>query len=188
MKIWFLALATVMVPALSQALVTDKLNCSLQIKHVETGSVFKQSGEGYFARLPMSMSPAPDRRMTGASVKQALSTMIDGYKLDLEVGRKYRHAMKVDASGGVVQAVQTNCTTMNLSLTGSHTSAAAASICVETPADADPFDAKWGWDPVDVINGIPGFSQRDWNAGIQIVTEDATFVVDTSCWYGGTYL
>lgn len=196
MKTWFLALATLLIPALSHAVIADKITCSLTVTNKNTGTKVEQSANFFVGRLPMSASPAPDVRMTMGIANQALNAMVDDFKVSVNVGLSYRHAMKIDSSNNVVAAAQQSCVDTQSTICPKATGpdpvgcAAATVMCVGNSQD-DPFNGSPFWKPVSVVDNVPYFVQYPLTDTLTTIldgpTVPTTFEVATSCVYWGTY-
>lgn len=189
MKKTMVILALTMVAAHAQALVADRLKCTMQVTEVGSSSSAKMEREFVVVRLPLSGSPDPDVLFTGGSGKESvrLRTHRGDYTGNLNI--HYQHALKVDEQGRAVEARQMTCLFVSGNFCESN-----ADLCVSTEVicghRGNPFDPIYGWTQTALFDGVPAFNERSLFPLAKEIRDRAGRMVgrvEASCQFLGTF-
>ncbi len=154
----------------SHALVSDRFNCKLKVTDFESKVSSEQSQDFFVTRLPLSRSSAPNVRFTAGQTQSRLELGAPKAVLTANVNFYYKHAVKLDGAGKVIDARQVTC----VAVSGGYCSKYGGGLnlcidsqvaCAENP-EQDPFDLVNGWNPTSAFQGVPSFNDR----GLGVVT------------------
>ncbi|MGZ3775179.1 MAG: hypothetical protein ACXVCN_15750 [Bdellovibrio sp.] len=176
----------------SQALVSDHFLCTLKIEDFVSKESTEQQQDLFITRIPLNSSPAADVRITAGQTTTALTLDTRNAVVTANVNFYYKHAVKTDASGNLLEARQTTCVGITghyceTSKEDPHHSCATSSIaCL---VSQDPFNPLTGWGSVSIIDGIPTFNEKGLGLATATLSNNGVQagIISFDCKYAGTY-
>ena len=174
----------------SQAMTVDRFQCELTIRDVGTNQSTRETKNFDIARVPLSISPAADIRLTAGQSVESLRFSTSAGTVVANLNFYFKHAVRVDSSGVPLEARQLTCVGLSANYCPKSSKIEicdnATVTCLEP---AKPFDVKNGWSPSVLNNGIPGFNEQTLNpSNLTITSSDGTSAtVVSSCVHTGTF-